>query len=163
MTRLAAAGLLLALASTCGAQEARIDPLWATTLTGLDDKPVAMQQFRGRPLAVNFWARWCTPCRDEIPDFIRARARFKAKGIEVIGIAIEDKAAPVAEFAKAYEMDYPVVLAGDKGITLMQAMGNKRAGLPFTVVVDRQGRVVASKLGPMKAPEIEAAFEAATR
>jgi len=155
--------LLLLSASVCGAQEARIDPLWAATLNGLDDKPVAMQQFRGRPLAVNFWARWCTPCREEIPDFVRARAKFKGKGMEVIGIAIEDKAAPVADFAKAYEMSYPVILAGDKGIALMQAMGNKRAGLPFTVVVDRQGKVVASKLGPMKAPEIEAAFEAATK
>ncbi len=155
--------LLLLSASVCGAQEARIDPLWAATLNGLDDKPVAMQQFRGRPLAVNFWARWCTPCREEIPDFVRARAKFKGKGMEVIGIAIEDKAAPVADFAKAYEMSYPVILAGDKGIALMQAMGNKRAGLPFTVVVDRQGKVVASKLGPMKAPEIEAAFELATK
>lgn len=162
MTRLAAI-LLLVFTATCCAQEARIEPLWATTLTGLDDKPVAMQQFRGRPLAVNFWARWCTPCRDEIPDFVRARGKFKGKGMEVVGIAIEDKAGPVAEFAKAYEMSYPVILAGDKGIALMQAMGNKRAGLPFTVVVDRQGRVVASKLGPMKTPEIEAAFEAATR
>ncbi len=162
MTRLAA-GLLLVLASTCGAQEARVDPLWAATLTGLDDKPVAMDRFRGRPLAVNFWARWCTPCRDEIPDFVRARAKYKTKGMEVVGIAIEDKTGPVAEFAKAYEMTYPVVLAGDQGIALMQAMGNKRAGLPFTVIVDRQGKVVASKLGPMKMPEIEAAFEAATR
>ena len=162
MTRLATV-LLLLLASTCGAQEARIDPLWAATLTGLDEKPVAMDQFRGRPLAVNFWARWCTPCREEIPDFIRARGKFKGKGMEVVGIAIEDKAGPVAEFAKAYEMSYPVILAGDKGIALMQAMGNKRAGLPFTIVVDRRGRVVASKLGPMKAPEIEAAFDAAIR
>ena len=87
MTRLAA-GLLLVLASTCGAQEARVDPLWAATLTGLDDKPVAMDRFRGRPLAVNFWARWCTPCRDEIPDFVRARAKYKTKGMEVVGIAI---------------------------------------------------------------------------
>jgi thiol-disulfide isomerase/thioredoxin len=157
------AWLLLALPLNCLAQEARIDPLWATTLIGLDDQPVAMDQYRGRPLAVNFWARWCTPCRDEIPDFVRARAKFKAKGIEVVGIAIEDKAGPVADFAKAYEMSYPVILAGDKGIALMQAMGNKRAGLPFTVVVDRQGQVVASKLGPMKMPEIEAAFVAATR
>jgi thiol-disulfide isomerase/thioredoxin len=155
--------LALSLSLGCHAQEARIDPLWATTLTGLDDKPVAMDQFRGRPLAVNFWARWCTPCRDEIPDFVRARAKFKAKGIEVVGIAIEDKAGPVAEFAKAYDMSYPVIMAGDKGIALMQAMGNKRAGLPFTVVVDRQGQIVASKLGPMKMPEIEAALTAATR
>ena len=83
--------------------------------------------------------------------------------MEVVGIAIEDKAGPVAEFAKAYEINYPVVLAGDKGIALMQAMGNKRAGLPFTVIVDRQGRVVASKLGPMKAAEIEAAFQQALK
>jgi thiol-disulfide isomerase/thioredoxin len=122
-----------------------------------------MEKFKGRPLVINFWARWCGPCRQEIPDLISERARLKAQGLEVIGVAIEDKPDAVREFAKAYDMDYPVLLAKDQGIPLMQALGNAQAGLPYTLVLDRQGRVVATKLGPMKKAEMASAFAAALK
>jgi len=69
----------------------------------------------------------------------------------------------VREFAKAYDMDYPVVLARDKGMPLMQALGNTRAGLPFTVAIDRKGNIVTKKLGVMRKTDIEAAAEAALK
>jgi peroxiredoxin len=138
-------------------------PLFAATLSDTQDKPVAMEKFKGRPLVINFWARWCGPCRQEIPDLISERARLKAQGLEVIGVAIEDKPDAVREFAKAYDMDYPVLLAKDQGIPLMQALGNAQAGLPYTLVLDRQGRVVATKLGPMKKAEMASAFAAALK
>ncbi len=164
MRQALAALLLLAASLGCRAQTAQVlDALWAATLVDLDDQPVALRKHQGRPLVVNFWARWCGPCRDEIPDFVRERSRFKDKGIEVLGIALEDNAVPVRDFAKAYEMDYPVLLAKDKGIALMQALGNTKAGLPFTLAIDRRGNVVARKLGPMKKAEVEAAFQQALK
>lgn len=159
MRRLAGA-LLCCLAFAARADGA--EPLFAATLDDLSDKPAALAQYKGRPLVVNFWARWCGPCRDEIPDFIKARARHKGK-VEVLGIAIEDNTDGVREFAKAYEIDYPVLMAKGKGIDLMRSLGNTRAGLPFTLVVDRHGRLVSSKLGPMKAADIEAAFQQAAK
>ncbi len=134
--------------------------LFTATLTGLDDKPVALAQWQGKPLIVNFWARWCGPCRTEIPELIKLRRDNKSKGMEVLGIAIEDQTEPVRDFAKAYEMDYPILLAKDQGFALMKALGNTKMGLPFTVAIDRRGKVVVVKMGAMKAEELAAAARA---
>ncbi len=137
-------------------------PLFAATLNDLDDKPVALERYKGKPLIVNFWARWCGPCRVEIPELIAIRKAHKGK-LEVLGIGIEDKADPAREFARAYEMDYPVFVAGAKGIPLMQALGNNKGGLPFTVVIDRNGQVVLVKMGLMKKTELDAAAQLALK
>ena len=137
-------------------------PLFAATLNDLDDKPVALEGYRGKPLIVNFWARWCGPCRVEIPELIAIRRANKGK-LEVLGIGIEDKADAAKEFAKAYEMDYPVFVARDKGIPLMQALGNTKGGLPFTIVIDRNGQVVQKKMGIMKKADLDAAAELALK
>ena len=131
-------------------------PLFAATLSDLDDKPVALERYKGKPLVLNFWARWCGPCRAEIPELIKFRAAHKGK-IEVLGIGIENKADSAKEFAKAYEMDYPVFVAKEKGIPLMQAMANTKAGLPFTIFIDRNGKVIQKKLGLIKKDDLEAA------
>lgn len=136
--------------------------LFGATLWDADDKPVALERYKGKPLIVNFWARWCGPCRQEIPELIAIRSAHKGK-LEVIGIGIEDKPEAVKEFAKAYEMDYPVLLAKEKGIPLMQALGNSKAGLPFTVVIDRHGQMLSKKMGVMKKADLEAAAEALLR
>lgn len=137
-------------------------PLFAATLNDLNDKPVALERYKGKPLIVNFWARWCGPCRVEIPELIAIRKAHKGR-LEVLGIGIEDNAEAAREFAKAYEMDYPVFVARDKGIPLMQALGNSKGGLPFTIVVDRSGQVVQKKMGIMKKADLEAAAELALK
>ena len=130
-------------------------PLYAATLSDLDDKPVALERYKGKPLVVNFWARWCAPCRTEIPELIKFRAAHKDK-IEVLGIGIEDKADAVKEFTKTYNIDYPVFLAKEKGIPLMQALGNNIGGLPFTLFIDRNGQVIEKKVGMIKKADLDA-------
>ena len=156
LRRFAAPALLLAAGV---AHAANADPLFAVTLSGTDDKPVALESFRGKPMIVNFWARWCGPCRVEIPELIRIHDKQAKKGLVVIGIGLEDKAESVRDFMKAYEMNYPVLLAKEKGIELMQALGNSKAGLPFTIAINRKGEIVASKLGPISKAELDSASE----
>lgn len=134
-------------------------PLFATTLNDLDDKPVALEQYRGKPLVVNFWARWCAPCRAEIPELLKFRNAHKGK-VEILGIGLEDKAEPARDFARANGMDYPVLIAKDKGIPLMMALGNTRGGLPYTLFIDRNGQVVEKKMGILKKADFAAVQDA---
>ncbi|MBL8489137.1 MAG: TlpA family protein disulfide reductase [Rhodocyclaceae bacterium] len=160
---LLAAGLLAAIPfawGDTGAAAPVAQALFTSTLTGLDGKPAALEQYRGKPLIVNFWARWCGPCRQEIPELAKMHGEYARKGLVVLGIGLEDKPEAVQDFARAYDMNYPILLARDQGIPLMQALGNVKAGLPFTVVIDRQGRILSHKLGVMKRPDLEAAVAA---
>lgn len=141
------------------ADEVSSAPLFAATLNDLDDKPVALERHKGKPLVVNFWARWCAPCRAEIPELRHFRATHKGK-IEVLGIGIEDDAAPAKDFAKTYKMDYPVFVAKEKGIPLMQALGNTKGGLPYTLFIDRNGQVIQKKMGLIRKADLESVQEA---
>ena len=75
--------------------------------------------------------------------------------IEVIGIGIEDKVEAAREFARAYAMDYPVLIAKEQGIPLMQALGNSKGGLPFTLFIDRNGVVIEKKLGLLRPSDLD--------
>lgn len=134
-------------------------PLFAATLHDFDDKPFAFETLRGKPLIVNFWARWCGPCRQEIPELAAAHDKFGKRGLVIVGIALDDKVESTRDFAKAYEMRYTGLLAKTGGIALMQAIGNPKAVVPFTLVIDHNGRIADSKLGAMNKAEIEAAAE----
>lgn len=137
-------------------------PVMTAPMLDLAGQPTSLATYRGKPLVINFWARWCDPCRREIPDLVAERRRLRDRGVELIGVALESDAAGVREFATAQGIDYPIVLAGEAdGLSLMQAMGNTSGGLPYTVALDGKGAVRASKLGAMNRREIVMAFEAA--
>lgn len=133
-----------------------------TGVAGLLDVPVRdldgrlrrIVEWKGRILVCNFWATWCAPCREEIPALGRLRAKFSSKGLEIVGIAI-DQAAKVAEFVKVLEIAYPVLLADPGALERMKKLGNPGGGLPFTVVLDRQGNLVHRQLGPITEADFE--------
>jgi thiol-disulfide isomerase/thioredoxin len=100
----------------------------------------------GRPAVVNFWATWCPPCRQELPLLVKVHKRY-GKKVGFLGLAVEDNVEFVGEYAGAYGLSYPVAVGREPAIALMQALGNEQAGMPFTVVLDAEGRVVYSKRG----------------
>jgi thiol-disulfide isomerase/thioredoxin len=125
-------------------------PVFAATLADFDGKPVPLAELKGKLVVLNFWATWCGPCRTELPHLIEGQEKYGPRGVMFIGAAVEDNADSVRDFGKSHGITYPVVMAGkEKGIALLRALGNKIAGLPFTVVLDRQGNIVASKRGIM--------------
>ena len=152
---LLAAGLLL----SAGAFAADTAGLFSSTMNATDGQPVALEKFRGKPLIVNFWARWCPPCRKEIPELAKLQTEFAGRGLTVLGIAIEEDGAAVQEFANAYDVNYPLVVDKKKGIWLMQNLGNSQAGLPFTLLIDRRGNIVLRKMGLFTRADFDAAAE----
>lgn len=123
--------------------------LLALTLPDLDGKPQSFDQWRGRVLVVNFWATWCAPCREEMPGFVRAQREWAGRGLQLVGIATDEEA-KVREFVAEIGVNYPTLMGGYGAIELSRTLGNRIGALPFTVILDRAGRIVHTQLGPLK-------------
>lgn len=130
-----------------------VEGFWTMQWDTPQGDKLPMQSFRGRPLLLNFWATWCTPCVEELPlinDFYRQN---KANGWQVLGLAI-DKLAPVQSFLKKMPLDFPVGMAGLEGADLGHGLGNVAGGLPFSVVFGVQGDVLYRKMGRLHAEDL---------
>ncbi len=128
--------------------------LLAQQLPDVDGKPQALNQWRGKTLVVNFWATWCPPCREEMPLLDRTQAQWQARGVQIVGISI-DEAQAVRKFRDTRKPAFPLLLGGPEQIDLSQQLGNTAQGLPFTVVIDPQGRLRNVKLGAFRGDQLD--------
>jgi peroxiredoxin len=122
------------------------------TLPDLQGKPRSIAEFDGKVVVLNFWATWCPPCRDEIPDFVKLQSQYGARGVQFVGVAMDEKQA-VESFVKELPINY-VVLVGDEEGKITSSYGNDLIALPYTVVIDRKGQVAATRKGRFRPEDL---------
>ncbi|MBI4371055.1 MAG: TlpA family protein disulfide reductase [Elusimicrobia bacterium] len=116
--------------------------------SGLDGAAVSLSDFAGKVVLVDFWATWCDPCREEIPDLIRLRERFQGRGFEVLGASMDENVSQASSFVKTFGIRYPVILLGGERVP----RGWIVPGLPAAYLVGRDGTILNRYLGA-KDPE----------
>ncbi len=123
------------------------------TLPDLDGNQRSLSEWRGKIIILNFWATWCSPCRKEIPEFIELQKQFEGKGLQFIGIAVEELE-PAREYSKHAGINYPILIGQPAAINFSVALGNMISTVPFTVIFDQQGNIVHRQLGEISREEI---------
>lgn len=136
-----------------GLADASADPFFAQTFPDLDGRAETMSRWKGHLVVVNFWATWCAPCVEEMPDLQRVQDEYGARGVSVVGLGIDAPSA-LRRFRDEHRLSLPLYAAGASGSELGRAMGNRSGALPYTVLVDRKGRIVQARLGQIRPAEL---------
>jgi peroxiredoxin len=119
------------------------------SLSGLDGVRHSLADWKGKVVILNFWATWCSPCLYEIRDFITYQEQYKTRGLQIIGLGLDDEK-KLRNVQRTLEINYPVLVADPiENSGLMQLWGNSSGVLPYTVVIDRDGRVTYVQRGLM--------------
>ena len=119
-------------------------------LSGMDGKPVELKAYRGKLVILNFWATWCPPCLQEVPDLVDFYQQHGEDAV-VIGLAVDDDAKEIKEFIRVMDVTYPVAISTD-------AINKKYGGilsLPITFFIDRKGRIVTQQVGIVTRKQLE--------
>lgn len=131
-----------------------LDAFWQERFTLTTGQELAVAEWRGRPLLVNFWATWCPPCVEELPMIEAFWREHAVNGIQVLGLAIDQPSA-VHRFLERQPLSFPVGLAGLQGTTLSRSLGNVNGGLPFSVFFGKDGGIWRQKLGQLKPQDLQ--------
>ena len=132
-----------------------VKALFSASMPDLKGNQISLAKWQGKVLVVNFWATWCAPCREEIPDFIQLQGEYGSKGVQFVGIAA-DQADKVARFSEEFKITYPILIGSLGALDLAKKLGDSSSSLPFTVVLDRSGNVVHRQLGILKPDKLRA-------
>ncbi|WP_281283045.1 TlpA family protein disulfide reductase [Verticiella sediminum] len=125
-------------------EAAGADAFFERRFADLQGVSAAMSDYRGKPVLVNFWATWCAPCVKEMPDLDALQSEFPQ--VAFVGIGI-DSAANLSQFVQKIPVRYDLYEAQASGLELMRALGSNTGGLPYTVLIGADGRILQSFAG----------------
>jgi len=127
----------------------------AFTLIALDGTEVTLRDFEGKVLFLNFWATWCSPCRQEIPGFLEIYDKYKDEGLEILGVSLDRQGSDVVKpFAEKMKITYPLAMANNE---IMQAYQPGQY-IPATIIIDREGNIHNKHVGYMDKTQVEKMF-----
>jgi len=132
------------------------DPAPNFKLSTMDGKSIELKSLAGKAVVVNFWATWCGPCRHEIPGMMKIYEKYKAKGLEIIGISVDRGGwKDLKPFLTKSPISYPIVLGGDE---VVKAYGGIEA-IPTSFFIDRKGNIVSKTVGSLEEEDFEKAVK----
>ena len=132
--------------------------VYASSFKNLKDQSESLAPLKGKVMVIYFWATWCVPCRIETPKLVKLYEGYRAKGVEVVGIAL-DNGDKVREFVKDMNATYPVYYGGHDAVELGKTLGNDQGAIPFLVVIDKAGKIVATFKGDLPDGKLEAVID----
>lgn len=115
--------------------------------TTLQKETLSLDSYRGTVVVLNFWASWCAPCRDEVPDLKKVNQRMRDRGVRVVGVNTKDRKASAKAFVRNFDIEYPSIYDQPGRVALAFRGTIPPSALPSTIVIDRQGRVAARIIG----------------
>jgi len=129
------------------------EPVPEPPLHDLAGTPHSLAEWRGKVVVLNFWATWCPPCREEMPEFSRLQQELGGQGLQFVGAAIDDPE-EVRTFLKDNPINYPILLGDERVQHWADQLGNHLSVLPFSVVFDRTGQPVATHTGGFERQQV---------
>ena len=125
-----------------------------------DGTPLNTQEWSGKVIVLNFWASWCPPCVEEIPQLEKLHQEFSRENVLFVGIAI-DSPSNVREFLKNTQVSYPIAMGGVNGAAIYKGLGNTQSALPYTALISPNGEVISTKLGKIDEDSLRKAIKSA--